>query len=111
MRHFASVTALLLTIGCQHPNTEPLSDMWPAEDVAFSPQERKMVNAAREYLEKQRGKTLDARYRVEQTAEGYEVYVEFVARYERGSPLLLPGGHGWVLLDREGSVVEYMPGE
>jgi hypothetical protein len=111
MRYLVSVAALLLAIGCQQPNPDPFSGMWPAEDAAFSPLERKIVNAARQYLEKQKGRTLDARYRVEQTAEGYEVYVEFVAGYERGRPLLSPGGHGWVLLDREGSVVEYKPGE
>ena len=70
-----------------------------------------MVAAARVYLEKSRGKPLDARYRVERTKDGYEVFAMFVAGYERGRPLFYPGGHGIVVLSADATVVRYMPGE
>jgi len=55
-----------------------------------------MVAAARAYLEKTRSKPLDARYKVERTKDGYEVFAMFVAGYEKGRPLYTPGGHGTV---------------
>jgi len=91
-------------------DSEPFSDMWPADDSRFSPDERHMVAAARDYLEKARPKPLDARYKVERTKDGYEVFVMFVNGYENGRPLYYPGGHGIVVLGADGSVIRYTPG-
>jgi hypothetical protein len=84
--------------------------MRPAGDSHFSADEQRMVTAARAYLEKSRGKPLDARYQVERTKDGYEVFAMFVAGYENGRPLFYPGGHGIVVLSTDGTVIRYMPG-
>ena len=84
--------------------------MWPAGDSHFSADEQRMVAAARAYLEKSGEKPLDARYQVEHTKDGYEVFAMFVAGYEKGRPLYTPGGHGIVVLSADATVVRYMPG-
>jgi hypothetical protein len=91
-------------------NAEPYLDMRPADDSHFSADEQRMVAAARAYLEKSRGKPLDARYRVEHTRDGCQVFAMFVAGYENGRPLFYPGGHGSVVLSAEGTFIRYMPG-
>ena len=98
--------------GIASDGAERSSDaMRPAGDPHFSAEEQRMVAAARAYLENGRQKPLDARYRVERTKEGYEVFAMFVSGYENGQPLYSPGGHGIVVLRQDGSVVRYLPGE
>jgi hypothetical protein len=94
-------------------DSEPFSDLRPAGDGHFSADEQRIVAAARAYLESHvnRGKPLDARYRVKRTRDGYEVFAMFVAGYENGRPLYYPGGHGFLVLRADGRVTRYMPGE
>jgi hypothetical protein len=114
MQSLIVVVVLLFVLGCQQQNTEPVvdmwADMWPADDSRFTAQEREVVAAARSFLEKKRGMSLDARYEIEQTDDGYKVLVMFVGGYEGGRPLFYPGGHATLVLRRDGNIVRYMPG-
>ena len=101
----------IATPSVSNPDTGPYSDMRPSGDPHFTVEEQRMVAAARAYLEKSRQKPLDARYRVERTRDGYEVFAMFVVGYENGRPLYYPGGHGIVVLRSDGSFVRYMSGE
>jgi len=85
--------------------------MWPTGDSHFSSDEKRIVAAAQAYLENRSGKPVDARYKVDHTKEGYEVFAMFVGGYENGRPLYYPGGHGVVVLRADGSVIRYLPGE
>jgi hypothetical protein len=121
MRAFLTVLSLLMSLGCSQQRvasplvssseTGPYSDMRPAGDSRFTPDEQRIVAAARAYLEKSRQKPLDARYRVERTRDGYEVFAMFVGDYENGRPLYYPGGHSTVFLRSDGTFVRYMTGE
>ncbi len=101
----------VVTPSVSNPDTGPYSDMRPSGDPLFTAEEQRIVAAARAYLEKSRQKPLDARYRVERTGDGYEVFAMFVGGYENGRTLYYPGGHGTVVLSSDGSFVRYMPGE
>jgi hypothetical protein len=90
---------------------DPFADMRRQDDPRWSPEERRIVSAAHAYLEKNQQKPLDARYRIDRTEDGYEVFVEFVAGYTNGHPLFYPGGHGILELRKNGEVVRYLPGE
>ena len=111
MRSFISVIVLLVVLGCQQHKAVPFEDMWPADDSRFAAQERKIVAAARDYLEQKRDSPIDARYKVERAGDDYEVFAMFVGGYEDGRPLFYPGGHCIVVLRQDGSIVRYMPGE
>ena len=121
MRALLAILSLLMLLGCsQHrgktspvssSDPGPFSDMRQAGDSHFSAEEQRMVAAARAYLEKSWQKPLDARYRVDRTQDGYEVFAMFVGGYENGRPLFYPGGHGTVVLRSDGSFVRYIPGE
>lgn len=122
MRAFLTVLSFIALLGCtqqQSTNTpstsnatfDPFADMLRPDDPHFSTQERRIVTAAQAYLEKSEQKPLDARYRVKQTREGYEVFAMFVSGYSNGLPLYYPGGHCIVILRSDGSVVRYIPGE
>lgn len=121
MRAFLTLLSFVALLGCsqQHvappsvsnSDTGPFSDMRPAGDSHFSADEQRMITAARVYFENSHGKPRDARYRVERTKDGYEVFAMFVAGYEKSRPLYTPGGHGIVVLSADGTVVRYMPGE
>ena len=91
--------------------SEPFVDMLRFDDPRFSREEQRMLAIAQTYLEKVQQERIDARYRVEQTPEGYEVSVMFVSGYLNGSPLFSPGGHCAIILRSDGSVVRYIPGE
>ena len=120
MRAFLTGLSLLMLLGCSQQRvatpavssaeTGPYSDMRPSGDPRFTPEEQRIVAAARAYLEKSRKKPLDARYRVERTKDGYEVFAMFVGGYEKARPLFYPGGHGIVVLRADGSFVRYIPG-
>jgi hypothetical protein len=121
MRALLTFLSFVALLGCMqqcavHPSVsnsdpEPFLDMRPASDSHFSADEQRMVATARAYLEKSHGKPLDARYQVERTKDGYEVFVIFVAGYGNGRPIFYPGGNGMVVLSAEGSVIRYMPGK
>src|SRR5438477_9865037 len=92
MRTFLTLLSLVMLLGCSqnraarpsvsNSDSAAFSDMRPAGDSHFSADEQRMVAAARDYLEKSRGKSLDARYRVELTKDGYEVFAMLVAGYD-----------------------------
>jgi hypothetical protein len=121
MRTLVMILSLTVLSGCSphraetlpasKSNSERFADYRPADDSTFSPDEQRIVAAARAYLEKKRGKPLDARYKVERTQDGYEVFAKFVGGYENGRPLYYAGGHGIVSLRADGTVADYMPGE
>jgi hypothetical protein len=113
MRVWIAIMALFVLCGCQsQPKaaSEPFADEWRPGDVRFTPREREIVDATRKYLDKQNQKPVDGYYKVERTKDGYEVFVMFVAGYEKGRPLFRPGGHCIVLLREDGSVIRAVPG-
>lgn len=120
MRAFLPLLSLVMLLGCSQqrvatpsdspPDIAPKPDMRPSGDSHFTVEEQRIVTAARAYLEKIRQKPLDARYRVERTKDGYEVFAMFVHSYENGRPLYYPGGHGIVVLSSDGNVVRYIAG-
>lgn len=81
-----------------------------AEDARFSPSEQDIVAAARRYLEQCRGRTIDAYYKLQRTAQGYAVSVTFVTGYQNGRPFSAPGGHCTVLLGPDGTIIKVLPG-
>ncbi len=113
-----ALPAILILIGCSTPRVETpevlgagsCSDLGGPGDPRFSFAERRAIAAARAYLEASGRKPLDARYRVDRTRDGYEVFVMFVGGYENGRPLYYPGGHGTVVLRTDRTFVRYMPG-
>ena len=88
-----------------------LTDMKRENDPAFTTKERALIAAARGYLEQQRHAVIDAYYSVEHSAGEYEVHAQYVAAYEGSHPLFAPGGHGYVILREDGSVIRYDPGD
>jgi ABC-type Fe3+-hydroxamate transport system substrate-binding protein len=119
---FLTLFSLIALFGCtqqQPTKTEtpskaastPIDDMLRSGDPHFSVEELRIVAAAQAYLEKIEQILVDARYRVKQTRDGYEVFVMFVDAYSNGIPLYSPGGHCIVILHSNGSVVRYIPGE
>jgi hypothetical protein len=122
MRTFLTLLSFFALLGCtqqQATNAEitpsatakAFEEMFRSGDPHFSVDERRIVAAAQAYLEKIEQKPVDARYRVKQTRDGYEVFVMFVDAYSNGIPLYSPGGHCIVILHSNGSVVRYIPGE
>lgn len=120
MRAVLTFLSLLMFLGCAapregapaaaNPEADPFADMRPSGDPHFSTDERRIVAAAQAYLEKHHQGPLDARYRVERTKDGYEVFAMFIGGYENGRPLYYPGGHGIVVLRPDGSFIRYIPG-
>src|SRR5579859_6036221 len=114
MRTLLALLSLTAFLGCsphrvERPpppksNSKTYGDLRPAGDTTFSADEQRIVEAARSYLQNRRGKPVDARYRVERTSAGYEVFAMFVGSYENGRPLYYPGGHGVVYLRADGTV-------
>ena len=113
MRDVIALVGLLALCACQiqQASKEPFADMWRPNDSRFSPREREVIAAARGFLEKEKQKPIDGYYKVHDTKNGYEIFVMFAAGYEDGRPLFFPGGHGTVVLNKDLSFVNYMPGE
>ena len=117
MRAFLTLFSLLTLLGCSHQRIatpsdsqariEPYSDMRPAGDAQFSADEQRIVATAQAHLEKSLRKRLDARYRVERTKQGYEVFVMFVVGYEGRRPLY---GNVVAFFRVDGVLLKYMPG-
>jgi hypothetical protein len=103
---FLMVTALLL-IGC---GEEPRDGFHRSGSRDLSKEEAQAIRVAKAHLEKAERKRIDARYRVTPVPEGYSVHVKFVAGYEHGQPLFLPGGFCVVLVSKDWAVVKVMPG-
>ena len=119
-----AITAILLLIALpactprsrtvQVPRDAPavvFTDMRRPDDPAFSAKERTIIDSSRRYLQRTRRPPLDAYYSLSRTARGYEVHVQYVAVYEGGKPLFAPGGHGYVELREDGSIIRYEPGD
>ena len=108
MRIFIVIFSLLALCGCCGQKTS--SDSWRSDDSRFSPREREVVSAARSYLEKRFQKSVDGYYTVKDTEDGYSVIVWFAIRYEHGRPVFGPSAHGIVVLHKDLSVADYLPG-
>jgi hypothetical protein len=77
MQFVVLILFVVLLVGCSPqqtnpaaaatPTSGPFSDFRAADDPKFSVEEQRMIAAARAYLEKRRGKALDARYQVKGT--------------------------------------------
>lgn len=90
---------------------KPFSDVWPCGDKRFTAIEQRAAAAAKAYLERERKKPLDGRYRVSQTQEGYTVFVMYVGSYDQdGRPVYAPGGYGIVYLNADFTFHRHMPG-
>jgi hypothetical protein len=77
----------------------------------LSVQDRFIVRRVQAYLEKDAQKSIDARYRVQRTKVGFEVFAVLIRGYSNGHPLTSPGGHVTVILDSDGNVIRYIPGD
>lgn len=79
-------------------------------DSTFSPQAQRLIAAARQYLEKQDHRPVDAYYRVTHVSDHYEVYVQFVAGYNGSQPKFAGGLFCIVRVREDGSVIDILPG-
>jgi hypothetical protein len=103
----ASSLAFLLIAGCG----EKLPDgLHRTGSSGFTMAEAKAVAVAKADLEKSGHKGLDARYRVRPAPEGYRVHVAYVAGYQHGQPLFIPGGFCEVLVSTQWVVIKILPG-
>lgn len=86
-------------------------DYVPADAPNLSVDERKIVTRVEQHLEGRDGQPADARYRVAETDEGYQVDVLYVTGYdENGDPVFIAGGHCTVIVSNEGRVLKVLPG-
>ncbi|MBC3881602.1 hypothetical protein H8K35_08110 [Undibacterium sp. LX40W] len=122
MRTLLAVLSFIALLGCteqastntplpSNATSESFDDMLRPDDPHFSAEERRIVWRVQAYLEKNTQKSVDARYRVKQTNEGFEVFAIFIRGYSNGRPLTSPGGHVTVILHSDGNVIRYIPGE
>jgi len=117
MRSAALFALLLLALcGCDSHSSIPSSaptmastGCRRADDPSFSAQEHALITATSRHLE-QGGKPLDAYYRLTKTADGYQLYVEFVTGYQGKEPVFLPGAFCVVLLNADGTIKKVLPG-
>lgn len=91
--------------------SESFDDMLMLDDPRLSAEERRIVGRVQTYLEKSAQRSVDARYRVQQTKEGFEVFAIFIRGYSNGRPLTSPGGHVTLILHPDGNVTRQIPGE
>ena len=112
MRAFISIVAFVALCGCcgQKMVKEEEWSSWRAYDSRFSPREREVVSAARSYLEKKFGVPVDAFYTVNGRENGYAVIVRFPLRYQDGRPVFGPTSEGIVEVNKDLSVIQYLPG-
>ena len=117
-----AVLSFIVLLGCteqastntplaSNVTSETFDDILRPDDPHFSAEERRIVWRVQAYLEKNAQKSVDARYRVKQTNEGFEVFAIFIRGYSNGRPLTSPGGHVTVILLSDGNVIRYIPGE
>jgi hypothetical protein len=122
MRTFLAVLNFIALLGCTEQasiksslpsNTisESFDDMLMPDDPRLSGQERRIIGRVQAYLEKNAEKSIDARYKIQQTKEGFEVFAVLIHGYSHGHPLTSPGGHFTVILDSDDNVIRYIPGE
>ncbi|MBR7800228.1 hypothetical protein [Undibacterium fentianense] len=91
--------------------SDPINDLLRPNDPRLSVEERFIVGSVYTYLEKDVQKLIDARDRVQQTRGGFEVFAVLIRGYSNGHPVTSPGDHLTVILDSDGNVVRYIPGE
>ena len=85
--------------------------MSPQDDEQQSDWRTRAIDVARSYLQKQDGKPIDATFSARRSAEGYNVFIEFIGGYdEHGQPRYFPGGHCLVQVSKDWKVVEVVPG-
>lgn len=80
------------------------------QDSTFSQHERDIIISARRHLEQSDKRTIDAYFRVNRTADGFEVFVMYVFGYIGNQPCFIPGGHCTVLLGEDGSIIRVLGG-
>ena len=121
MRDTVAILLLVLGSGCTSPQTTSrapsgaptviLVDHRREDDPRFSADERALISRAKHFLERRSHTKLDAYYKVERTADGYEVYIERISGYEGSQPLSAPGSGSIIELRNDGSFIRYLPGE
>lgn len=122
MRTLLAVLNFIALLGCTEQaftNTplpsdataESFDDMLRPVDPRLSAEERRIVGRVQAYLEKNAQKSVDARYRVKQTKEGFEVFAILIRGYPNGRPLTSPCGHDTVILHSDSDVIRYIIGE
>src|SRR5260370_1770285 len=102
-----SFSVLLLLAGCSERLPQGLHRAGSRE---FTKDEAQALAAAKAHLEKSGGKAIDARYNVKRAPEGYRVHVAYVAGYQHGQPLVIPGGFCDVLVSTQWTVIKIFPG-
>lgn len=98
---------LVLLAGCSE---KLLRGLHRAGSREFTKDEGRAVAVARADLERLRQNRIDARYGVTSVPEGYRVHVAYVAGYEHGEPLFIPGGFCEVLVSTQWTVIKILPG-
>jgi hypothetical protein len=98
---------LLVLAGCSEKLPQGLHR---AGSRGFTVDEAKAIVVARADLEKSGHKRIDARYAITRVPEGYRVHVAYVAGYQHGQPLFIPGGFCEVLVSTKWTVLKIFPG-
>lgn len=122
MRTLLVMLSFIVLLGCteqastktplpSNTSSEILDDMLRLDDPRLSAEKRRIVGRVQTYLEKNAEKSIDASYKIQQTKEGFEVFAVLIRGYSNGHPLTSPGGHFTVILDSDGNVIRYIPGE
>lgn len=122
MRTLLVMLSFIVLLGCteqastktplpSNTSSEILDDMLRLDDPRLSAEKRRIVGRVQTYHEKNAEKSIDARYKIQQTKEGFEVFAVLIRGYSNGHPLTSPGGHFTVILDSDGNVIRYIPGE
>jgi hypothetical protein len=117
-----AVLSFIVLLGCteqastntplaSNVTSETFDDILRPDDPRLSVEERRIVGRVQAYLEKNAEKSIDVRYKIQQTKEGFEVFAVLIRGYSNGHPLTSPGGHLTVILDSDGNVIRYIPGE
>jgi hypothetical protein len=114
MKTRLALALLLVVCGCSTPPAgapSELKDGFRREGhPAFSPQEQKIVAAARHRIEETCGRRIDAYYRVRHTPQGYSVLALEVYGYDRNQPGFGPGRSWDVDLQEDGTVISVFRG-
>ncbi len=101
------ISVALLFIGCREKLSEGFHRSGSSE---FTTDESKAVDVAKAELERATRKRIDARYKVTRVPEGFSVHVSYVAGYQRGRPVFIPGGFCVVLVSTQWTAIKILGG-
>ena len=107
MRTFVVILALVTLCGCRSATSSGYG--LRADDKRLSPQERRVISAARSFLEQRFQKPVDGYYTIKETTAGYVVIVSFPSDYEHGHPRFTPDSSVIVELRKDLTVERYLP--